>query len=474
MRPIRLVAIAALSCTAMPLLAQATPDKPVAAARSERAAGVQYLIDTYKISESEANQRIALEDQVARFAQSLKAQSPDDFGGIWIQHAPTYKIIVGLKSATDAKDFRGNVSPAMRQFLQTRRVKHSETELVALIDQVVEALRPLGLSYASYYEHTNDSLIIDTQTDANVGKIRQALPQGLQSFVQVRKGAVPTRSQASGYMSGDGVYGGWWFSENTNDATKYSCSFAFNAKDNLNRPVILTAAHCPDTPKIYYQANGTPRWVSLTFEKQWIGQGTKYDYQWHRTDGLANGAWVWFDNSNSKINFQGFKSGDNYPADSSKNIVSGQPDTGYYAVRGTWGYYDQKVGQVMCKSGHSSGLTCGQITHGYYTYNGAKGWIETGLSSAYIYAVSGDSGGAVFTSPDSAGAIKAAGIVTAATIHDPTRNAAGEVNFSGDEMPCLPYMEGNASYSDVGADCKMIHMPIDYVDDQQLITVSTQ
>lgn len=42
-------------------------------------------------------------------------------------------------------------------------------------------------------------------------------------------------------------------------------------------------------------------------------------------------------------------------------------------------------------------------------------------------------------------------------------------------------MEGNATYdSNLApgvaqiADCRMIHMPIDYIDDQQLLTVLTQ
>jgi hypothetical protein len=135
----------------------------------------------------------------------------------------------------------------------------------------------------------------------------------------------------------------------------------------------------------------------------------------------------------------------------------------------------------MCKTGRSTGLTCGQITHGYYALNGTKGWIQTGKSSQFIYATWGDSGGAVFTSPNAKGEIKAAGISTAATIYDPTPNPDGSTNSSGDERPCLSTMKNNTSFSTtlspgVAAidDCYLIHMPIDYVDDQQLLTVNTQ
>lgn len=446
----------------------------MSAATSDVSAGVAYLMDLYGLSQSEADERISLEEEVSAFATQLKSSNPDGFGGIWIEHSPVYKIVVAVKDNTDAQALRKMVSPQMRRYLQTKKVKFSEAEIEVRIDRVIQALLPLNINYVSYYEHKNDSLVIETSLDSGVGLIRQALPQDLMSFVQIKKGSVPSQMQATGMQSGDGVYGGWSFSDSTADASRYVCSFAFNAKDNLNRPIILTAAHCANNPRIYYQRSGVPHWVSLTFEKEWIGPGTKYDYQFHRTDGLNNGAWVWFDNGPGKIDFKGFRPSDDHTLDSSKNIIASQSAEGYYAVKGTWGYYDQKVGQVLCKSGRSTGLTCGQITHGYYTFNGIKGWIETGLSSAFIYAVSGDSGGAVFTEPTTAGGIKAAGIVTAATIHDPTRNAKGEVNFSGDERPCLPFMEGNSSYPDVGPDCKMIHMPIDYVDDQQLITIVTQ
>lgn len=94
---------------------------------------------------------------------------------------------------------------------------------------------------------------------------------------------------------------------------------------------------------------------------------------------------------------------------------------------------------------------------------------------------SGGSDGAVFLSPNAKGEIKAAGISVASTIYDPTPNADGTVNNSGDEKPCLSTMKNNSSFSTTLApgvafidDCYMVRMPIDYIDDQQLITINTQ
>lgn len=230
-----------------------------------------------------------------------------------------------------------------------------------------------------------------------------------------------------------------------------------------------------------YRANPSPHWLSLAFSSlvdHWY-PGQKYDYRFYRTAGISTGAWLWFDNSSTKI-YGTDLNGTSLAGSSSANVISGYPSDGYWKVVGTYGYYDQKVGDVICKSGHSSGLTCGKVTHGWYTYNGAKGWIETGESAQKYYAFAGDSGGAVFTSPVNGG-VKAAGIVSAATIYDPTLNADGTSNDSGDERVCSAEMEGNAAYDSnlypgvaQIADCRMVHMPIDYIDDHQLLTVMTQ
>ncbi len=149
---------------------------------------------------------------------------------------------------------------------------------------------------------------------------------------------------------------------------------------------------------------------------------------------------------------------------SSRNFISGHPSDGYFKVVGTSGYHDQNVGQTVCKSGRTSGLTCGKITHGWATHNGVTGWIETGESSQYLYAFRGDSGGAVFRTPTSTGTIVALGIVSAGSIENPDG-----IPDNGDEGPCTADTE-TLGYT---GDCRMIHMPIDYIDDHQLLTVET-
>lgn len=459
--------------------APAAPGRTAAAA--EVTAGQRHLMARYRISAADAAERLRLEEDVSALAKRIGAEQPDDFGGVWIEHEPTYKIVVAFKRADDRTAIRETIDPALRRYVQIKNTRTSTKEREAIGDRIAAALAAARVPYVSYYEHRTDDMVIEVGSDTGVGAVRQALPQDLQSSVKIVRGNLPAQVQATGSVSGDGVWGGWWGNREKADHTHY-CSYAFAAKDNTGAVGLLTAAHCDNTGHIKY-TTPSAHWVTLSAPTvEWNAANTKYDYQFHRIAPLTTSAYVFFDNSSTKIWARNiFSTTPNYQNDSPKNVISGYAANGYFKVVGTYGYYDQAVGNVMCKSGHSTGLTCGEITHGYYTYNGAKGWIETGNSTQFIYATWGDSGGAVFTQPTSTGTIKAAGIITAATIYDPTPDpTTGAVNNSGDEKPCQSTMENNSAFKSTFSgtqpaitDCRMVHMPIDYVDDQQLLTVLT-
>lgn len=435
-------------------------------------------MDFYKINQAEAKQRIELQEHVGAMAEKLGNENPQSFGGVWIQHEPVYKIIVAFKDADTRSAIRETIEPSMRRFIQLQNVRNSVVERELIIDQIAATLSVSGVRFATIYDYENDKITVQVASESGVGRVRQLLPRELQSDIQIERASIPDATQASGAQAGDSVYPGWWYSSASGGA--YRCSWAFAAKDNQGRQGILTAAHCPSTLWMYYSTPAA-HWVSFAAPQfSWNALNTKYDYRFYLTSGLTTGAWLSYDNSSSKI-YATAANGTSYASDSSKNVISSYGASGYFAVTGIYGYYSQVAGNVTCKTGHSTGLTCGQITNGYYTFNGAKGWIQSGKSAQFIYSTWRDSGGAVFLSPNAKGEIKAAGISVASTIYDPTPNADGTVNNSGDEKPCLSTMKNNSSFSTTLApgvaftdDCYMVHMPIDYIDDQQLITVNTQ
>lgn len=87
--------------------------------------------------------------------------------------------------------------------------------------------------------------------------------------------------------------------------------------------------------------------------------------------------------------------------------------TGTFKVTKTLSFMNQKKGMIVCKSGETTGITCGEITNGNYTRDGASGWIEVKNSKQPNVSDKGDSGGPWFLYPGKATTITAVGIHSA-------------------------------------------------------------
>jgi len=116
-------------------------------------------------------------------------------------------------------------------------------------------------------------------------------------------------------------------------------------------------------------------------------------------------------------------------------------DAGTLRLTAITTFMNQKMGMVVCKSGHTTGITCGEITSGNATHDGVTGWIEVSKTKQRVISLGGDSGGPWFLYPGSSSAITGVGIHTA----------------------------GNGVSGAAGTS---IYMPIDYIDDQNS-TVNT-
>ena len=412
--------------------------------------GQRYLRDRHGISAEEARERLALEDEISKLAARLSEDDPQNFGGVFIEHEPVYRVIVKFRDPASRAEVRESLSPQLRRYVQVVNSRRSIAEREESIDRIISVIGPLGIQYASFYDHRTDKLVVEVAQPGEVAPVRQALATTDQNDVIVRVGSLPDEAQVSDNQPGDELYAGWWWYSSPT-AASHSCSFAFPAVDNQNRDVILTAAHCSTTPHIFHDPNysvlSAPTFEHYTYS-------TKYDYQGHVITGLVTGPYVWYEDN--KIVLDGYENRDNQ--------VTATGSSGYFTVTGMHGYYDQTVGQVICKSGRTTGFTCGKITHGWYTYRNAKGWIQVGDSNQDIIGFPGDSGAAVFTDSTYDYKVKAAGILSAVNTITVT-NPDGTTK----KRPCLPEDKTKGTVTD----CYFIHMPIDYVDDHQFVRIKT-
>jgi len=95
---------------------------------------------TYNIPETEARLRITLQEDVAALARTVRAEGDSAFGGIWIEHEPIFKIVVGFSDQKDRKALRDQISPKLRRYVQIKNVARSEAVISGQLDTLVAAI----------------------------------------------------------------------------------------------------------------------------------------------------------------------------------------------------------------------------------------------------------------------------------------------------------------------------------------------
>jgi hypothetical protein len=204
--------------------------------------------------------------------------------------------------------------------------------------------------------------------------------------------------------------------------------------------VILAAAHCG----FPYYIQETGHMVRLA--DQPLAKGAAgLDYAIHDITNLGTSPHVWYDNN--KITHPEAYSTYN-------NTVPGYMDEGYFRLVGHLTWYAQYIGDPVCKSGRSTGFTCGIIVDDNATWNGVARYVRWGQSDQDILGYPGDSGGAAFQMDPNPGDINALGIFVGGTT---IKNPDGTI-----KRPCLK-SDGN---------CTGIHMPIDMVLDNHAFTLN--
>jgi hypothetical protein len=175
--------------------------------------------------------------------------------------------------------------------------------------------------------------------------------------------------------------------------------------------------------------------------------GDLYDFRYHPVVGLSTGYWVYFINSKPVYNYPQYV-----------NTVPGFYNDGYFTVKSTLKQstsYNSNhyLGMPVCKSGFASGFTCGTVQSNWVSGTDDKGVTYRGFvtvsgSSQPVIAFGGDSGGPVFSYPDSGYNIVAYGILK-----------GGGTDAYG--RPC------------VGSGCSYAYMPIDRVNDRLPFPIHT-
>jgi hypothetical protein len=98
---------------------QAPPPDPMTAEVTRNdTAGVNFLSRRYGLSAPQAREQLALQQEISALAERLTKDDPSHFGGIFVDHKPPFKVSVLLTDAATRNNFRDQLPPQLRQFVQ--------------------------------------------------------------------------------------------------------------------------------------------------------------------------------------------------------------------------------------------------------------------------------------------------------------------------------------------------------------------
>lgn len=348
-----------------------------------------HLMQTYGISEAEATNRIRLQQDILALSQRLEQEGDPAFTDLWIEHQPVYKIVIGFADAKERTALLQSIDPKLRRYVQIRQMPKSRRQIQADLDALTAAINKAGIPYTGGYDMPNGRFVIVTESPADAQRVRELIPPALRGDVQVIQGKVPRNSAGPSYVQpGNYLEAGWIVYNNDGLA---NCTFGYRVTfGSPLRDGIITAGHCRSGGIWSWDGN----WIYYdTVNPVAYGYGGLYDFIVVDATGLEP---------------RGSLAYGVYYED--KNSIPEFPSSGYFHTIGTLSLSSQKIGYIMCKSGMTTGITCGEIVSNNAIRNGVYGWVSVSNTKQSDLSAGGDSGGPWFMYPGASTDIYATGI----------------------------------------------------------------
>lgn len=360
------VALATAAALFSPPLASATPVEQPGGAPEVTGAVFEALQRDLGLTAEQVTWQLAAQKAARQLNAELAPRLGADFAGSWYDQK-SGKLVVAVSSAKRSAQVRdAGARPVV--------VANSMAELTAVedkLDTLADKDRAAMNGITSWRIAPKRNAVVVT---VQKSKPRAAALSGLGQAVQIEESAVtPTLTQE--WLHGGDPYNG--------------CSVGFNAADAAGTPHVVTAGHCGTPSDLAFHANGIH--IGQFVASRFPGR----DYAAVRVDNTAH--WV-----------QG-------PYVNAYNGAGG-----VYIVAG-WFLDRAPEGTFMCKSGRTTGLTCGSVTASsvdvdYFDNNGNFiGRVED-LTQHNACVEPGDSGGSNLSNFTADGHAMAEGLTSGAAL----------------------------------------------------------
>jgi hypothetical protein len=271
----------------------------------------------YGVSGEEALRRLELQEDAGELGAALEANEANTFGDLEILHEPDFRVVAYFTRDGEQTIRRYVQGTALEAFVETRQVGATLAELEAAQAEATRYYEAQGVRFESGIDITRNRAEIYLTPGArerldSTPQVQAAreLPAPV-AEVAVDELAVPMAD----------MYGG---------LATVPCTSGFTVRAKDGREGFVSAGHCDNNLTF----NGT----MMPFQKQNIR--TTHDVQWHTSPSPYD----------DKARFR----------DRDGN------GSDYREVHSLLGRKYQRVGKTVCKSGKTTGYTCGKIVDRNY------------------------------------------------------------------------------------------------------------
>jgi streptogrisin C len=367
-------------------LAHAEPSAPAPATAlpADLVAAIQRdlgLSPAQYLDKAEAGQKLV------EFANTMRGKFPESFAGAWLD--PAGSPLIGLADGPDKAAARAAVEAAGYKVKDLPRSERALRDQLGHMNSWIEKLpAPLsGLISGAAIDTVNNDVVLRVQNTAEGQGLQ--LPDFLESARVVLAPALGSSAPpvTESPVAADARLGGDAYAAENADGA-FRCSLGFNGTDGSGRAVNISAGHCDPNR----DAAGTGA-ASIAFETHGAEFGDRFGtFAKSTVEGL--------DYSVIKIDDAASKRFEN-------NFVRA-PGANPVPITGT---ADPVVGAPVCKSGLTTGFSCGTINSVNQIVDVGTRTLKNGFT-ANICALQGDSGGAIVTGT------RALGISSASNVGD--------------------------------------------------------
>jgi hypothetical protein len=361
-QPAKALLITALLCS-MSMAANASSSDPIAVTYAQM----------HRVSLAEAKKRLARVPDIARLDNQLQRELPGTFAGLYIEHEPSYRVVV--KFTKDAKENLARYTSDPIFIAET--APHSLEFLIGAQDELGEQFKKSKTEFESGLDLSSSAIDVyvrdPTSVSASLAGFKSA-----KEFVRLHK--VGGFIEPTAALVGGGQL----------DGPNSRCTSGFNVVNTVKSLGLITAGHCDDNLTYMTGLSAPLTYVST------MNVGS-YDLQWH----TQSSAGVRRTQSNV-ISVPGGP----VPTMS----ITSAPDS-----------TTLPVGATVCKSGITTRYTCGEIKdkNAKSMWQGELGsYIRVHNAQNNVMNESGDSGGPVFGTNAAYGIVHGRGAAGTATRND--------------------------------------------------------